>query len=187
MRKIVLFVASLLFYASVVFAQTSPVQFGLKAGANLSALKTNDQTSDHRTGYYAGGLAHIHLSKHFALQPEVVYSSQGAEYSSASKTKLNYINVPVMGQYMFWNGLRLQTGPQVGFLTAAKSKSGNEEASIKNTMKGTDFSWSFGASYLTRLGLGIDARYNLGLRDMSKNTADTKSRVWQLGLFYQLN
>jgi hypothetical protein len=185
MKKIALITLSLLLFVSVVFAQSSPVEFGLKAGANLSALKTNDQLSDHRTGYYFGGLAHVHLSKAFAVQPEVVYSSQGAEYRSKSKTKLNYINVPVMGQYMFGNGLRLQTGPQVGFLTTAKSKGGDEETSVKSSMKNTDFSWAFGASYLTKLGLGLDARYNLGLTDISKTASDLKNRVWQLGLFYQ--
>jgi hypothetical protein len=99
------------------------------------------------TGFHAGGLAHIHLNRHFALQPELVYSSQGAEYGSSSKTKLNYINVPVLGQYMFGNGLRLQTGPQVGFLTTAKSKDASEETSIQNFLKDADFSWSFGAGY----------------------------------------
>jgi hypothetical protein len=186
MRKIALIMLSLLFFVSVVVAQSSRVDFGLKAGTNLSALKTGDQLSDHRTGYYAGALAHIHLDKHFALQPEVIYSSQGAEYSSTSKTKLNYINVPVMGQYMFGNGLRLQTGPQVGFLTSAKSEGGNEETSIKNSFKNADVSWTFGASYLTNIGLGLDARYNFGINDISKSNTDLKNRVWQLGLFYQL-
>jgi Outer membrane protein beta-barrel domain len=183
MRKMFLITVSLLFF-NVLFSQT-PVQFGLKAGANFSALKTNDQLSDHRRGYYVGALAHIHLNRQFALQPEVSYSSQGAEYNSAVKTKLSYINVPVLGQYMFGNGLRLQTGPQVGFLTTAKSKGAGEEATIKSTVKDTDFSWTIGASYLSPLRLGIDARYNLGIRDISKNNADMMNRVWQVGLFYQ--
>ena len=183
MRKIILLTASLCLFTSVVLAQQ--VQFGLKAGANLSALKTGDQLSDHRTGYYAGAFSHLHLNRHFALQPEVMYSSQGAEYSSTSKRKLNYINVPVLGQYMFGNGLRLQTGPQVGFLTSAKQESGSEEATIKTSMKSTDFSWSFGAGYLSPVRLGIDVRYNLGLNDISKNNTDMKNRGWQLGLFYQ--
>ncbi|HYF32939.1 MAG TPA: porin family protein [Chitinophagaceae bacterium] len=184
MRKMFLITVSLLFFFNVVFSQT-PVQFGLKAGINVSALKTNDQLSDHRSGYYVGGLAHIHLSRQFALQPEVFYSSQGAEYNSASKTKLNYINVPVLGQYMFGNGVRLQTGPQVGFITTAKSTGAGEEAIVKSSMKDTDFSWIIGASYLSPLRLGIDARYNLGIRDVSKNNADMRNRLWQVGLFYQ--
>jgi len=183
MRKFILTIVSL-FFLSVVLAQTAPVQFGLKAGTNFSALKTDDRLSDHRTGYYVGGLAHLHFNRHFALQPEVTWSSQGAEYRE-SKTKLHYINVPVLGQYMFGNGLRVQTGPQLGFITTARSKGGAEETINKSWMKDADFSWSFGGSYLSPVGLGIDVRYNLGLTDISKTTADIKNRVWQAGLFYQ--
>ena len=184
MRKMFLITISLFFFVSAVFAQLSPLQLGLKAGTNFSALKTDNRLSDHRTGYHVGALAHIHLSSHFALQPEVTYSSQGAEYNT-SKTKLGYINVPVLGQYMFGNGLRLQTGPQVGFLTAASSKGASEESIARRSLKDANFSWSFGASYLSKFGLGIDARYNLGLTNFSKND-DLKNRVWQAGLFYQL-
>src|SRR3982751_377036 len=91
MKKVTLLTLSLCLLASIVLSQ--PVPFGIKAGANLSALKTGDQLSDHRVGYYAGAFSHLHLNSHFALQPEVMYSSQGAEYSSTSKSKLNYINV----------------------------------------------------------------------------------------------
>jgi hypothetical protein len=185
MKKITLIGVSLLFLAYGTFAQSSSVQFGLKGGVNLSALKTGTNTSDHKTGFYAGALAHIHLSPHFALQPEAMYSVQGAEYASGREDKIQYINVPVLGQYMFAKGLRLQTGPQVGFLASAKSENGNQETDFKNSLKKTDFSWSFGAGYLSPVGLGIDARYNLGVSNISKTDPDTKNRVWQVGLFYQ--
>ncbi|MDQ3848078.1 MAG: PorT family protein [Thermoproteota archaeon] len=186
MKKITLFVVTLLFFGYVVLAQQSPVQFGVKGGVNLSTLKGNmNNAADHRTAFHAGALAHIHMSPHFALQPEVLYSAQGAEYANNRRDKINYVNVPLLGQYMFTNGLRLQTGPQIGFLTKAEAENGNVETDFKNSVKKTDFSWSFGASYLTRTGLGIDARYNLGLLDISKNNSDLKNRVWQIGLFYQ--
>jgi hypothetical protein len=176
----------LLFCAHVIFAQQSPIQFGVKGGVNFSTVNNgSDNDADHHTSFHVGALAHIHLNRHFALQPEVMYSAQGVEYNNNRRDKLNYINLPVLGQYMFANGLRLQTGPQVGFLTSAKSESGNHETDFKSSLKKTDFSWSFGTGYLTKFGLGIDARYNLGLTDISKNNSDMKNRVWQVGLFYQ--
>jgi hypothetical protein len=114
----------------------------------------------------------------------VVYSTQGAEYNNG-KLKLNYINVPVLGQYMFGSGFRLQTGPQLGILASSEFESGNTETDVENYSK-LDFSWSFGASYIGRMGVGIDARYNLGLTDVVKNNPnDFHNRVWQVGLFYQ--
>lgn len=177
---------TLLLFSMVPFAQTAPVQFGLKGGVNFSTLKAGENnTADHRTGLHAGALAHIHLNKNFALQPEVMYSAQGAEYTNNRRDKVNYINVPLLAQYMFANGLRLQTGPQVGFLVNAESEAGNHETDLKNTFKKTDFAWSVGSGFLTRSGLGFDVRYNLGLTDISKNNSDLKNRTWQVGLFYQ--
>ncbi|MBO9684525.1 MAG: PorT family protein [Flavisolibacter sp.] len=184
MKKITLTGLCVMMLSGVLFAQHH-AQIGIKGGANFSALSANGSSSDQRTGFNAGLLAHFHVSPHFAVQPEVMYSSQGAEYTDVAKTKLNYINVPVLGQYMFGNGLRLQTGPQVGILTSAESKNGNTETEVKSSFKKTDVSWSFGTSYLTRSNIGIDARYNLGLTDISKNNSDLKNRVWQVGLFYQ--
>src|SRR4029077_5243598 len=102
-------------------------------------------------------------------------------------SKLNYINVPVLGQYMFADGFRLQTGPQVGILTTAKTQNGDLEVDYDNAYKNLDFGWSFGASYITHSGLGFDGRYNLGITDIGKNNSDLKNRVWQLGLFYQFS
>jgi hypothetical protein len=137
-------------------------------------------------GLNIGGLAHIHLSQNWAVQPEVVYSMQGAEFPNGTKVKVNYVNIPVLGQYMFGEGFRVQTGPQLGILTSAKGKLNDVEIDYDNAVKSTDFAWAFGAGYISKSGLGVDARYNLGISDISKTeSTDQKNRVWQLGLFYQ--
>jgi len=171
-------------------AQVGTTHFGIKAGVNITDIKVqNTDNGDSRIGFHVGGLAHIHLSRQFALQPELVFSTQGREESVGGveyKTNLSYINVPVLGQYMFGNGFRLQTGPQVGFLLDAENSVNGNEQDAGNAYKSIDFSWAFGASYLTSLGLGIDARYNLGLSNINDlSNTEYKNRVWQIGLFYQ--
>jgi hypothetical protein len=186
MKKIILSGIVLLFICNTLFAQKSNVQFGLKAGVNFATLSDAANTNtDSRAGLHIGGLAHIHLSKSFAVQPEIVYSMQGAEYPNGTKSKLGYVNIPVLGQYMLGQGFRLQTGPQVGILASAEVENGSVEVDIDDTYKKADFGWTFGASYITDKGLGVDARYNLGITDISKNNTDLKNRVWQIGLFYQ--
>jgi len=182
--KRVIFSAVMLLLISGAYAQH--VEYGIKGGVNFANINDDaaDNNADGKTGFHLGGLAHIHLSRAWAIQPEIVYSTQGAEYGN-SKLKLNYINVPVLAQYMFADGFRLQTGPQLGILTTSEWKNGNTETDVDN-LSNADFSWSFGASYVSHSGLGVDARYNLGLTDVSKsNTTDLQNRVWQLGLFYQ--
>ena len=164
-------------------------EFGLKGGINIANLNDREVSpTDSRTGLYLGGLAHIHLSHELALQPEVVYSAQGAEYSDGT-AKFDYINIPVVVQYMFDGGFRLETGPQLGFLASAKYKNNNGvETDAKNSIKSTDFSWAFGASYITTSGLGFGARYNLGISNINAGSPyEVTNKVWQLGLFYQFH
>lgn len=179
--------------AAVMFTATATAQhvnLGIKGGVNVFNLEDdNDFDYNSRTNFHAGLLGHIHLGPQFGLQPEVVYSGQGSEYKTGgvdSDLKLGYINVPVLFQYMFDNGFRLQAGPQVGFLVNAKTEVGNTETDVKDQFNTVDFSVTAGASYVhVPSGFGVDARYNLGLTDITEsNSNDIKNRGFQVGVFY---
>ena len=161
--------------------ETSTAQLGIKAGVNISNIQVggNDNAYDSRAGFHIGALAHIHISDHFAVQPELMYSSQGVETSTKEYNE-NFINLPLLLQYMTMDGFRLQTGPQVGFLVSAKEKTGDVEIDFKDLLNKVDFSWAFGASYLSKIGLGLDVRYNLGISNRTKNdnSPETRYRVW---------
>jgi len=166
--------------------------FGIKAGINLANLKVENSSSmDTRLGFHLGALAHLHFSQHWAVQPELVYSGQGAKQTIAGteyKYKLGYLNIPVLFQYMTGTGFRFETGPQLGVMLSAKTKVGDDEADVKDAFNTIDLAWVLGASYVTDGGFGIDARYNLGLMDINDGGGNSiKNRVWQLGVFYQFN
>lgn len=191
MKKISLVVITL-FAATTLFAQQA--RLGLKGGLNVSTITNNlGGQRGSRLGLNAGLLAHIHLNSQLALQPEVVYSSQGAKYTVSDgehELALNYVNIPLQLQYMFANGFRLQTGPQVGFLASVKDKRNGAETGYFTTQdfKNIDFSWSAGLGYLSTSGLGVDARYNFGLSNINNaGPAIIHNSVFQLGLFYMLN
>jgi hypothetical protein len=164
------------------------VNIGIKGGVNVYNINNDDNTKyGQRTGYNFGLLGHIHFNSQFAVQPEIVFSTQGATIDNGNtKYNLDYINVPVLFQYMFDNGFRLQAGPQVGFLISAKSKSNNDITDFKNDFNPIDFGVSIGASYVVpSTGFGIDARYNLGLSNINKNSSvNSTNRGIQLGVFY---
>lgn len=186
MKKFLISAMAMLFAVAVVQGQHT--QFGLKAGLNSSSVsKSGGDDIDYGSelGFHVGGLAHIHLTDHFAVQPELVFSSQGGEKGNAD-LDLSYVNFPVLLQYMTNSGFRLQTGPQVGFLVSAKQDIGSLETDVDNYFSTVDFSWSFGASYLFPGGFGIDARYNHGINNISDdNSFEYRNRVLQLGVFYQ--
>lgn len=172
-------------------------QFGIKGGVNFADVKTDLYPNhDFKMYFNAGLFGHIHLNSHLAVQPEIVYSRQGFKQQQTSNREidmsLNYINIPLMVQYMY-RGFRLETGPQIGFLLNGKAKaSTGEEYKMKDYLKQTDFSWDIGASYLSALGVGIFGRYDFGISNINKKVAVTgtqnnemNNRVWQFGLFYQ--
>jgi len=191
MKKISLFLCTL-FISAFIFAQQATI--GLKAGLNVSNLSNStgyDMGS--KLGFNGGLLAHIHLNPSLALQPEAVYSSQGAKYTitgTEHTLSLNYINIPVQLQYMFNNGFRVQTGPQVGFLAGVKDKVNDEETGYftSQDFKTVDFSWTAGLGYLSTSGIGVDARYNFGISDINNVGSNVlHNNVFQLGLFYMLH
>lgn len=166
------------------------INIGIKGGVNVfNVHNDNNAKYDPRVGYNFGLLGHIHFNSEFAFQPEIVYSAQGAKYqieNVTTKYNLDYINIPLLLQYMFDNGFRLQAGPQAGFLISAKSKNDNNTIDNKNNLKPIDIGVSIGASYIfPPTGFGIDARYNLGLTNINKNsTVNSTNRGIQFGMFY---
>jgi hypothetical protein len=184
MKKIALLVAApfLILTAS---AQRSSVNFGIKAGANIANFNDGNGTTGARTGFHGGLLAHIHTShSSLAVQPELVYSAQGAKFSTGTY-KVDYLNIPVLLQYMFSGGFRLETGPQLGVLTNGSFKNYNGATSDISNLKKTDFAWVFGLAFQSASGFGIGARYNLGIADITESSSDVMNRVWQIGAFYQ--
>jgi hypothetical protein len=169
------------------------VNIGIKAGLNLYTIHSDNNTDfTAKPGFHAGLIGHIHMTRQFALQPEIVYSAEGAKYTAEglqTKIKLGYINVPVMFQYMFDNGFRLQAGPQVGFLINAKTQTSGVSVDIKDNLNKVDFALGAGAGYVNpKSGFGIDGRYNLGLSNINDNSSvKSTNRGFQVGVFYLFN
>ena len=176
----------------VVFASHAQINLGIKGGLNLYKISIDDSDkTDMKPGMHIGLLSHIHVTENFALQPEIYYSAQGAksEFDGDERTtNLNYVNVPLLFQYMFDNGFRLQAGPQLGILTAAKFKEGGNSTDVKGSFNSLEFGIPLGVGYVSPSGFGIDARYNLGLSNISENDmAKAYNRGVQVGLFYLFN
>ncbi len=185
--KRIFFASAALLVTVFASAQNSNVHFGLKAGLNVASVNVENGTDlDSKASFHVGGLAHIHVSPHFAVQPELVFSGQGGEANNNVKLNLGYVNVPVMFQYMTGTGFRLEAGPQLGFMLSAKTKSGNTTVDVKDNYKTVDFGLGLGAGYkFMDSGFGIDARYNFGISSFNEGTTDLQNRVFQVGVFYQ--
>lgn len=122
MRKIVFLIA----LSILGFAQAHAQKFGFKGGYNYSSLNgevAQNSTLKGLNGFYVGALMELPIGDVLALQPEIIYSRQGAawEYDvfllgkGVIDLKLDYLNIPVMAKVNL-GPLFLQGGVQFGFL-----------------------------------------------------------------------
>lgn len=195
MKKVLLTIAIV---AAGFTANAQEVSFGAKAGLNIANISGEDvENNDARTSFHIGAVAEIEISDKFSIQPELVYSAQGAntEESGVDVTMaLDYLNVPVMAKYYVAEGFSLEAGPQIGFLMSAKMKAevGGQSASVdvKDNFNVIDFGLNFGAGYKLENGLNFGARYNLGLsnilkdEELNSNTNSVKNGVFQVSVGY---
>lgn len=186
-------------------------RFGVKAGVNLATLSAKeftamaDPSTNNKTSYHAGAFVNIPIGGMFRLQPELVYSSQGSKMqetvtsTGGSRTfhyeeDLDYLNLPVMFQLQTPGGFVVETGPQFSYLLSAKQKgtspiSTANETDIKDQRDHFDLAWGLGVGYVSRIGLGVCARYNYGIRNIvhenDTNIGELRNRVLQFSLSYQ--
>mgnify|MGYP001128851493 CR=1 FL=1 len=159
----------------------SDINFGVKAGLNLSSLKMSAEgisaSFDTKVGFHVGGFAEINVAESFAIQPELMYSTAGAKLNTGgmkATTNLSYISVPVLAKYKV-SGFGVYLGPEVGFLASAKSKSDGESYDDKDSYKSINFSGVLGAEYTLESGLGFNARYVAGLANIAKDAEGDQS------------
>lgn len=160
MKKILLSAVAIMAFG--VAAQAQDMKFGVKAGVNFANLGGDAETSGSRTGFHVGGLAEFKLSEQFSIQPELVYSMQGAKEEILGEefdVKYDYLNIPIMAKYYLMEGLSLHAGPQIGFLMSAKA----DDEDIKDGTNSIDFGIAGGAEYELSMGVFFQARYYAGL------------------------
>lgn len=201
MRSLFLTLSTLLIL-STSFGQ---VQFGLKAGLNLASIKdVGLDNSKARIGYNAGGMLQWKFAEKFLLRPELLYSVKGYR-SPASQTNdeatasLSYVNLPILFGFRPTQNLSLLLGPELGFLTSAKSNFGGTSHDISSTYREFDIGIDLGLAYYVSKGFGVDLRYCYGFKGLvnvvytdqyGNVTSQGKTganRVFQLGIYYVLS
>lgn len=176
MKKLLLIVAVALF--SFTHSNAQEMSFGVKAGVNVASIGGGNYTGvgsiGSRTGLHIGGLVEIPLMENISLQPELLYSMKGTNWSD---TNLDYIDIPVLGKYNLpWvSGLSAELGPVIGILISAE-QGGND---VKDLYKTVDAAIAIGATYKLDMGVFFSLRYNKGLMDVNDSgTNNPNSNFW---------
>jgi Outer membrane protein beta-barrel domain len=176
MRKLILI--------SIVIASISGysqgIKVGLKAGVNYANFTNSDIQTDAITSFHGGLVTEFSLLKNFSLQPELLYSTQGAElndFGQQIKNELGYISIPVLAKFYLTDQFSLEVGPQASFLLSERNE---VSAGDSNTF---DFAVAGGLTYKFGKHFFIQGRYGVGLTE-PKRDADVKNSVLQASIGY---
>lgn len=185
MKKLILTAAAVFAFG---FINAQDTKFGAKGGLNFATVSETEGAKN-KIGFNIGVFAEIGISDSFSVQPELLFSTQGAGYEGGS-TSLNYINIPVMAKFKVAEGFSLQAGPQFGLLMSATSNPDNGDSKdVKDGLKTLDLGLNFGAGYDISENIMVDLRYNLGLggltKDLPDGAKDSNNRVIALSVGYK--
>jgi hypothetical protein len=180
-------------------------QFGIKGGGNLSTFTSSMSNPAYNeysfnAGWNLGVFTNFWLGNHFAIAPELLYTTAGAKIKTTTsennqvvyfnnQLNLKYVSVPVMAKVRFTGGFYLETGPEVNFNVTGGSY---QNETVKNFTNSAEFAWGAGLGYQSPVGLGIGARYNVGLTRVNNvNDANFGDVNWhnsgfQLDLFWTI-
>jgi len=183
MKKITSLFAFLFFCGIVVYGQG--LSGGVKAGLNMAnqTFKGDGYASSPSflPSLHGGGYLTAMFSERLGVQPEVLFSGQGAKSGNA-KYKLGYIAIPVLVRFNVNQLLSFHAGPQFSVLTSAKYDNGATEQDIKDQVKGTDLSVAFGTTVDLPMKLNFTFRFIKGLSDINDTGSSVAQRNYNLQL-----
>ncbi|WP_353780038.1 outer membrane beta-barrel protein [Winogradskyella sp. 3972H.M.0a.05] len=168
----------ILFFA-ISFCTAQDVKYGVKAGMSISNMDyegTPIVRNEHRNGFVFGVFIEYGLTEKLSLVPELQFSGEGANLEGFRN---DYINLPVLLKYTFFEKLGLGIGPQAG-LKVNKKNDG-----FKNMV----FSGVGYIEYAITDEFALDARYNYGFSnvfDDEPGFPEAKTGVIQFGINYKI-
>lgn len=151
--------------------------------------------------FYIGGMAEYKINDNFGFQAEVLYSPLGGKekiegvnagvlfVGEQTKVNLGTVLVPISAKYFITENISVAAGANFGVILTAKQKTvigsdfmsidiedqnGSGEVDIKNDIKKLNIAPFVGVEYMLENGLFFDARYSLGVSNLSNDGSGGK-------------
>ncbi|MFA6247548.1 MAG: porin family protein [Mucilaginibacter sp.] len=194
MKKILLLVCCA-FAASTAFAQLPT--FGIRGGVNFAKLTASSGNLSASTGsvttFAAGVFADFKVGTAVSIQPALNYTGKGGnvsliDFDTQADFKTYYLQLPVNVVYHIpavIGNVYFGAGPYVGLGLSGKVKGKDDQGnsvseditfgSESGEFKKTDFGLNGIAGVEFKGGLILGINYDLGLSNISNDTADNES------------
>lgn len=167
-------------------AQETKTRFGIKAGADLMTLGKssaggNAGSYDYRPGFQGGVFGVAPLSNQLDFNFQVLYTQKGGNikesvpvgdliYQAATKTQINYIDVPLLIGYKASSSLTFTLGPQASFVLSQKTVIRDAGISYTDTDGLHKFliGGNVGAGYMFNNNVGVNVNYVIDFQHIAQ-------------------
>ncbi len=183
MKKLLLAVIAVFFIGNV---NAQDIKFGVKTGVNIASINGGSDNADSRIGFHAGLVSELEISDTFSIQPELLYSTQGASIKNISAINLDYISLPILAKYYVTDAFSIEAGPQFSFLVNDVIDFDSSLAlnDADTNAENFDLSAAIGLGYKISSKIFAQVRYTAGITTIEENP-DLKNGVFQFSLGYQ--
>ncbi|MCD4695356.1 MAG: PorT family protein [Bacteroidales bacterium] len=190
MKKLLLSLIFVLFYATITFAQ---LMGGIKGGINVGDIIVSNRanyfaesTFNSRISYHFGSYVQNSFSDHFSWRVEMLFSNKGYIFKTeetSANVSLNYLNWPLFLVYNVSNKLDFEAGLEVGYMITG-------EDLYKDFDLGLDIGLRYDLFKKINLGLryshGFPFKMNVDSPDFTGEAPRYQHSILQLSLGYNL-
>lgn len=181
-----------LFLAINANAQDSPIQLGVKAGANMSNFGGDIKDTKAKFGFNVGVTLDYNFTPNVALLTGLEFTTKGAkakdtEYTKDASANAMYLQLPVHVGYKLdvAEGTKIvfHAGPYIAYGIGGKSKSTDEGVKEKDDFFGSEedggfkrFDFGVGAGVGAEFGkIGVGLGYDFGLTNIAHKAEEGES------------
>ena len=159
---------------------------GITAGMTLSQIDGDALGGYNKLGAVGGFMVNRTFTENFVMAMELKFIQKGARASYNINTQsggfyrvqLNYIQLPLIAQYNFWNDFWGEFGLSYGYLISSKEENDSGELIGTIPFRKSEFAGLIGAAYdIPKTMLRINARFAYSL-PVRRNDAQRQIQIF---------
>jgi hypothetical protein len=169
---------SLIFLLITLQTKSQEFNGGLMAGVAGTQVAGDNYYGFHKAGIFAGGFVSLQISEHSAFQMELEYFQKGSRENPDSTNnydqylfRVNYVELPLLYQYIFSKRFKAEVGPSVGFLINYYEEKNEEEIKYGNAPAKVSFQLNAGLYVFLTSHLMVSIRTNNSMLNIRSDNA----------------
>lgn len=178
MRKPASVIISLIFFLTCLSMKAQQFNGGIMAGVAGTQVAGDTYYGFHKAGIFGGAFVSLQISEHSVLQMELEYFQKGSRENPDSANnynqylfRVNYIELPLLYQYIVNKRFKIEAGPSAGFLVGWYEENNYEEIKGANKPASVTFQLNAGLYVYLTDHLYVNIRTNNSLLNIRSDNA----------------